>query len=175
MALTYRDIDFLIPHLKHQDIHLYEALQVGNDNVKKTISAVNDIINKPSSATYLREFVFGMGVGGDIIVAAPATGKITVSNPKGTTCLFWTVTGVTAPVGADIVIDFLRNGISVLPSGSANKIILPAAQVRNSGTAFLTSGLILNYKDEVWVNVTQVGSPTPGREIIVQVVTQVNV
>jgi hypothetical protein len=123
-------------------------------------------ISSGASAGFYR-YVFGLGTGANISVGTSAT-------PKNTSELKvqlarWRITANVAPVGASIVVDLMRNGVSIFPAGFANKIVLPSGLLKNKGTVFLTAPLIMAYEDELLPDVLQVGSTTPGFRIQIQV------
>jgi len=67
------------------------------------------------------------------------------------------------PTGADLIIDALADGVSILPSGNANKIVLPAGQATEArGIAFLSVNLAVTKGTTFTLNVIQAGSSNPG-------------
>ena len=170
--LTYRAIDFLVPHLKHQDIHLYEALTQLSASHTDTINTVNDIQNNPVATTAIKEYVFGTS--GTLTVGLALAAPLEVLHTKGTTLLGWAINVISAPTGANVVIDAKRNGVSIFPSGFANKIVLVAGSVHGEGTTFISSGLVLKYKDIITFDVLQVGSGAAGAKMNTQLYAKVN-
>jgi len=76
------------------------------------------------------------------------------------------------PTGADIVVDALVNGVSILPSASALKIVLPAGQTtEEQGYLFVSNNKAVKKGDVLTFNVLQVGSTNPGTNGQVKVVT----
>jgi len=72
------------------------------------------------------------------------------------------------PVGADIIIDLLKNGVSIFPSGNANKINITAgSSAEFSGFRFVSDNLAYSDGDLLTMNVIQVGSTTPGKNGLV--------
>jgi hypothetical protein len=154
-----------------------EFMRILNERIRE----INDALNQQNPAAPQRmlristggagngfyRYVFGLGVAGDISVETSAT-------PKNTSELKvqlarWRITANVAPVGASIVVDLMRNGVSIFPTGFANKIVLASGQLKNKGTVFLTTPLIMAYEDELLPDVLQVGSTTPGFRIQIQV------
>jgi hypothetical protein len=169
--LTYRAIDFLVTHLKHQDIHLYEALTQLSASHNSTINTVNDIQKIPVVLS-LKEYIFGSP--GSLVVGVSLPPPLEVLHTKGTTLVGWTVNAINAPTGQNAVIDAKRNGVSILPSGFSNKIVLPAGGTHGEGTNFISSSLVLNYKDIITFDVLQIGSGAPGSKVLVQLFATVN-
>ncbi len=67
------------------------------------------------------------------------------------------------PTGADIVIDVLVNGTSILPASSALKVVLPDGQAtEEQGYSFVSVNHAVKKGDVVTWNVLQVGSTNPG-------------
>ncbi len=67
------------------------------------------------------------------------------------------------PTGADIVIDVLVNGTSILPASSALKVVLPAGQAtEEQGYIFVSVNKTVKKGDVVTWNVLQVGATNPG-------------
>lgn len=166
----YRDYNYLIQHLKHEDIHLYEALDIGNDNVKEIVKTIEDKLNaNPPTTTVYHVFNFGLAQGADLVVAVEPTSYLTVEAPKGIKLFRWRIRANTAPTGANIIIDIKRNGSTIFPAGGANKIVLPAGSLRaKKENAFLSNPFVVNFDDELIPEVTQVGSTVKGFKIQIQ-------
>ena len=170
--LTYRAIDFLVTHLKHQDIHLYEALTQLSDSHVDTVNTVNDIQKAPAAAIVYKEYIFGTS--GDLTVGVSLAAPLEVLHSKGTTLQGWFINVISAPTGANVVIDAKRNGVSIFPSGFGNKIVLPAGATHGDGNTFISSNLVLNYKDIITFDVLQIGSGAPGTKMTTQLFAKVN-
>lgn len=86
---------------------------------------------------------------------------------------YWSISfPTTPPVGADVVVDVLVNGVSILPAASALKIVCSAGNTTETqGYLFLSNNLAVKVGDVVTWNVLQVGSSTPGSDGQVKVVT----
>ncbi len=86
---------------------------------------------------------------------------------------FWSILFATdPPTGADMVIDALVNGVSILPSASALKIVLPAGQsTEEQGYLFASNNLAVKKGDILTLNIIQVGSVNPGTNGVVRIVT----
>lgn len=168
----YRDINFLIQHLKKEDPHLYEALNVTDANVKQLIDTIQNPDTPPIAVAppvIQERYIFGLAQGSDLEVGTEQTSYITVEQPKGARLFRWRIRANTAPTGSSIVIDMLRNGISIFKSGDVNKIVLPAGQIRAfKENAFLTVPYDVKYADELIPSVIQIGSTIPGFRIIIQ-------
>jgi len=165
----YRDINFLIQHLKHEDIHLYEALNVTNDNVNNLVKVVDDVL-VPSVPPVIQErYIFGLGQGGDITVGVEPTSYVTCEQPNGARLFRWRIRANIAPTGSDIQVDIKKGGSSILPVGAGNKIVLPAGQLKaKKENAFITNPFTILFDEELVPEVLQVGSGTPGFRVIIQ-------
>lgn len=86
---------------------------------------------------------------------------------------YWSISfPTTPPVGADIVVDALVNGVSILPAASAQKIVLSDGQAtEEQGYLFASNNLAVSKGDVLTWNVIQVGSSTPGSDGQVKIVT----
>lgn len=71
------------------------------------------------------------------------------------------------PTGDDFIADFLVNGVSIFPSGDANKMVIPDGDASLvSGIRFLTDNILLSPGAIVTMNVIQVGSTNPGKNAV---------
>lgn len=86
---------------------------------------------------------------------------------------FWSILFASdPPTGADMVIDALVNGVSILPPASANQIVLPDGQTtEEQGYFFASNNLAVHKGDILTLNVVQVGSVNPGTNGVVRIVT----
>lgn len=122
-----------------------------------------------SGAPVIQErYIFGLAQGGDLAVAIEPTSYLTVEQPNGARLFRWRIRANVAPTGANIIIDIFKNGASIFPAGTANKIVLPAGQIRAKGTTFLTNPYTVAYEDELIPKVLQVGSTIKGFKIQIQ-------
>ncbi len=80
-----------------------------------------------------------------------------------------TLAAKTAPAGADLIVDILHNGTSLFSA----PVHLSAGQTQATSTA-LASGAVLAVGDLLTLNVTQVGSTTPGQDVTIQLLVQLN-
>jgi hypothetical protein len=66
-------------------------------------------------------------------------------------------------VASLLIVDALLNGVSILPSGNANKIVLPAGQTTEQrGIVFSSANLPVSFGDRFTLDVIQVGSGNAG-------------
>ncbi len=86
---------------------------------------------------------------------------------------YWSIAFPTdPPTGANMVIDALVNGVSILPASSARKIVLPDGQTtEEQGYIFASVNLAVKKGDVLRFNVIQVGSTNPGSNGQVKIVT----
>jgi hypothetical protein len=153
-----------------------EFMRILNERIRE----INDALQGQNQAAASRPFrvvsgssngfyryVFGLGAGSNIAVGTSATPKNT--SEQKVQLARWRITANVAPVGSSIVVDLMRNGVSIFPAGLANKVVLPSGLLKNKGTTFLTAPLIMAYEDELLPDVLQVGSTTPGFRIQIQV------
>lgn len=76
----------------------------------------------------------------------------------------------TAPVGANIIIDILKNSGSIWNSNPSNRLtILAGAQSANQTSFDVTS---LAEGDTLTMNIAQIGSTTPGADLTVELKTK---
>lgn len=163
-SLKYRDIDFLIQHLKHDDIHLYEALKASNDNIKNiadTVTTAPEVI-KREKATFNTAIVLDAVVANDVnppyIVMQPGDLELVAIRAK------------VPPVGASLIVDIIRTSDDNTITGSifgTTKMVVPAGfagTVYNS--KFAETKFHLRLRDILTLNILQVGSTTPGRIIV---------
>lgn len=77
-----------------------------------------------------------------------------------------TICGKLAPVGADLIVDLLQNGTSIL----AAPLHLVAGATTGSSTSFasgtLTAGALMT------LNCTQIGTTVPGQDVTIQLTVQ---
>lgn len=73
-----------------------------------------------------------------------------------------------APTGADLVVDVNRNGSSIFDSAGDQPTIPDGSTTSGKNTAMAT--VTLNDGDRVTIDVDQVGSSTPGEDLVVQLV-----
>jgi hypothetical protein len=121
------------------------------------------------SASDYERFVFNLATLNVLALGTNATPRITAE--RQVRLLRWRVAVNEVPTGSSSIFDIRKvTGGSIFLSGNANKIICPAATARNKGTTFATSNYILNYEDELVVDVLQIGSTFPGFRYVIQLV-----
>ena len=110
---------------------------------------------------------WGIGIGQPVVVGNDVTPHYLV--PFAGTPQEVTLAAKTAPAGADLIVDILHNGTSLFSA----PVHLPAGQTQATSTA-LASGAVLAAGDLLTLNVTQVGSTTPGQDVTIQLLVQLN-
>jgi hypothetical protein len=73
----------------------------------------------------------------------------------------------TPPTGQSIVLDILQNGTSIFPTSTT--VQYTTAGGIQKFAAFRTGTLLLRKDDEITLNISQVGSPVPGKDGTVQI------
>ena len=90
-----------------------------------------------------------------------------------TQLLHWRITANDAPTGSSLIYDVKKGGSSIFPSGSGNKIVLPAGQSEAEGTTFAASPYSLAVGNKLLLDCLQIGSGNPGTQIEIQITAQV--
>jgi hypothetical protein len=130
----------------------------GDASTPRNVSA-----NIPRS-TY--PITWGVAIGVPAVTGTDVTPHYLVQFPG--TLIACTICAKTAPTGADLIVDLLQNGASLL---SGAKLHLPAGSLTGSTSSF--AGIPLTIGALLTLNVTQVGSPSPGQDVTVQAVVQI--
>lgn len=86
---------------------------------------------------------------------------------------YWSISFPTdPPTGADMIVDALVNGVSILPAASALKIVLPDGQAtEEQGYIFASNNLAVSKGAVLTLTVIQVGATNPGSNGVVRIVT----
>jgi hypothetical protein len=109
---------------------------------------------------------WGVAIGTPAVTGTDLTPHYLV--PFAGTLIACTICAKTAPSGADLIVDLLQNGASLL---GAAKLHLPAGSLTGTTSSFagipLTAGALLT------LNVTQVGSPSAGQDVTIQTTIQI--
>lgn len=72
------------------------------------------------------------------------------------------------PTGASVIIDLLKNGVSIFPAGTVNEINIPDGDTNEQdGFGFVSANLAYSDGDLLTMNVIQVGSTNPGSSAVV--------
>jgi hypothetical protein len=111
-------------------------------------------------------YVYALSISGNLTVG---TGKHRIYNDTGGQLTIRSVRASvgTAPVGASIICDVLKNGASVFTVTGNRPAIAAGANTSGKVTAIGTT--TLNDGDYLTVDVAQIGSSTPGADLVVQV------
>lgn len=114
---------------------------------------------------------FTFGAGGDrvtwlLCVGEPCGVETDVTNKfistRATSLKRCYIAAKTAPQGADLIVDILRNGTSVF--NASPKLVLPAGNAGPVSTASFNNPSLAE-NDIVTVNITQVGSTNQGKDV----------
>ena len=106
---------------------------------------------------------WGIGIGTPAVVKTDATPHYLA--PSAGTPGSLTIAAKTAPAGAALIVDILKNGVSLL----ASQLTLAAGATQATSTAFVT-GAAIALGDLLTLNVVQVGSTTAGQDITIQMI-----
>ncbi len=88
----------------------------------------------------------------------PGGGGIVIASWDG-----WFPVLADVPTGANFIADFLLNGTSIFPAGSANKMVITAgSNLITTGFKFTSQNILVVEGDYVQMNIIQVGSSNPG-------------
>ena len=112
---------------------------------------------------------WGIGIGQPAAVGTAVTPLYVV--PAAGTLVSVSIIAKTAPVGSDLVVDLLDGALSLF--GSA-QLHLPAGSRQATATTFAASPQTIAPGDVLSLNVTQVGSTTPGQDVTIQLLVQLN-
>jgi hypothetical protein len=114
-----------------------------------------------SATPYL--ITWGIGIGTPATTGTDVTPHYVVA--QSGTLAGITISAKTAPAGADLIIDILDGGISVL---GASHLHLPSGMGVASSASFANSPQTITVGDVLTLNILQVGSSIPGQDILVQ-------
>lgn len=113
---------------------------------------------------------FAMCIGVPCIVANNITNRyIAVGTSTIQKCY---VTAKVPPVGSNLIVDILKNGVSIFPAGTGNKLNLTPSGGVTSVTNFFSNSLAEN--DLLTVSVLQVGSTFQGQDVTATCKMQAN-
>ena len=73
----------------------------------------------------------------------------------------------TGPTGADLIVDILKNGTTIW-TNQANRLKIVAGQVSGNTSTFDVTTVAIS--DIITIDIDQVGSTIPGKDITVQLV-----
>lgn len=113
---------------------------------------------------------FAVCIGVPCMVASNITNRyVAVSSSTIQKCY---LTAKIPPVGSNLVVDILKNGVSIFPAGNGNKLNLTPSGGVTSVTSFFSSSLSEN--DLLTVSVLQVGSTFQGQDVTATCKMQTN-
>jgi hypothetical protein len=110
---------------------------------------------------------WGIGIGGPVATGASVT-PLYVLPVRG---MLVQVTAIakTAPAGADLIVDLLADGTSLLPAGHLH---LLDGQTQADSTSFASSPQAVAAGQVLSLDVLQVGSTTAGKDVTVQLLIE---